>query len=68
MPRRPTGRGRARGERVGRAKLTAGIVRAIRIEHRRGMSTRSIAALCDVSPSTVSQIIRRETLAHVADD
>lgn len=52
----PLGR-KARGEEHGRAKLTAGQVRAIRSEHAAGTSRRELAVRFGVSKSSVDRVL-----------
>ena len=48
-------------------KLTADIVRAMRIERRRGMSMSAIARMANVSSSCAVRAIRGDTWGHVLD-
>lgn len=57
--------GRARGERVGTAKVTAEIVTDIRIRAASGESGRSIARSVGLSDVSVSGIVRRKFWRHV---
>lgn len=59
-------RGRlARGERHGKAVLTAARVRAIRASAQSGMNQYRIAELYGIAQTTVSQIVRRQTWQEV---
>lgn len=51
----------ARGERIGNAKLTEDIVRAMRLEHERGMTIAAIARMAGVHRNTARSAIRGET-------
>lgn len=55
----------ATGERNGQSKLNAQIVREIRERHASGESQRSLAREYGVGATTVSQVVRRETWAHI---
>ena len=55
----------ARGERNGRAKLTAAKVRDVRAKLARGMSVRAIAATFGICPTNVIQIKFGRSWAHV---
>lgn len=55
----------ARGERNGRAKLTATLVLEARRRHREGESDRSIAATMGVSPDAVRCVIQGKTWRSV---
>lgn len=55
----------ARGERAGLAKLTDDSIREIRNRYKEGESQQSIADDFDVCQTTISQIVRRKTWAHV---
>lgn len=56
----------ARGEKNGRALLTAGQVRAIRELLAHGRSQRCLAGLYGVSPSTVRDIATGKNWGHIA--
>lgn len=58
----------ARGERAGGARLTEGIVRAMRLERRRGMKIKDIAAMVGCPVGTAIHAIDGTTWAHVRDD
>ena len=57
----------ARGERVGRAKLTAEKVREIRRRRKRGETQASVAKVFGVSREAIRQIDGRHTWRHVED-
>ena len=48
-------------------KLTDDIVRAMRIERRRGMSMSEIARMANVNSSTAVRAIRGDTWRHIVD-
>lgn len=54
----------AKGERIGRSKLTAGQVDVIRIQRKAGKTTTSLAAGYGVTPSHVSGIASGRIWAH----
>lgn len=54
-----------RGERQGQAKLTNGVVKKVRKLHSDGMSGCGIAKKFGVSPTTINNVLRRVTWAHV---
>lgn len=66
-------KGIARGERAGKAKLTADDVRAIRAlangdrSHGSETSQKALAARYGISPAAVRKIITRQTWHHVTD-
>ena len=56
---------RARGERHGRAKLTAARVRAIRAAYKRGATTRELAEDYGVCQTSICQVLLRKTWRHI---
>jgi hypothetical protein len=59
---------RARGEKASGAKITEAQVRAIRREHAAGATARAIAPRYGLHETSVGQIVRRQSWAHVEDD
>jgi hypothetical protein len=55
----------ARGERVGRSKMTASDVRLMRLLHDRGVPYAVLVAQFGVQKSQVSRIVRRQSWAHI---
>lgn len=55
----------AKGERVGRAKLTDEMVREIRLLYRIGITQKEIAAQYPVTQSSVSLIVLRKQWTHI---
>jgi len=56
---------RAIGERVGRAKLTPGLIRTIRFAYKQGWSQQKIADRIGISQMNVSYVIRAKTWKHI---
>lgn len=59
------GRQRAKGERHGNRKLTAEIVREIRMRCAGGSAKEYVAGLFGIAPSTVYRIVNRTAWSHV---